>query len=245
MPSRWWVPLDGLASPSVSLTHVHAAFSRWFDETGPEHHFGDKPYALSPVGGTDTAVGVEIGTLSDEADRRLLKAAEQAPKLTLGRQRAVAGPPVLVSRDSWPELAAYDGATRWRLDFVSPVTFRSGDRSSPAPHAATILSGLRRAWMAWSDHPLPADAEVSAAAYISDLDLASEVLTFALRSQGRNAKTVVTISAATGHVVLRATRPDAAPAVNALLRLAAYSGVGSMTRKGLGVTRVSGHGSAG
>lgn len=239
MPSRWWVPLRGLLTPEVSVTHVHAAFSRWFDQSGPEHHFGDKPYAISPMSEHRGQPGLEIATLTEQAEERLHSHAQRGAKVKLGRLAAYVGTLSLVQRDTWADLATHNGATQWRLEFVTPVTFRSGDRSSPAPHAATILEGLRRVWQAWSDTPLPEPAGAHAHGWISDLDLRSEILTFPVSSRTRRRPTTVTVSAATGQIVIRPTQPDAAPAVGALLRLAAYSGVGSMTRKGLGVTRVS------
>ena len=239
MPSRWWVPLRGLDSPAVSLTHVHAAFSRWFDRSGPEHHFGDKPYAISPMSEHSGCLGLEISTLTDEAEERFHVHTRRGERVALGRATAYVERPSLIQRHSWHDLAAHDGATQWRLDFVTPVTFRSGDRSSPAPQAATILDGLRRLWRLWSDVALPEPPAHQAQGWISDLDLTSEVLTFPVNSCARHTRTTVTVSAATGSIVIRPTQPDGAPAIGALLRLAAYTGVGSMTRKGLGVTRVS------
>lgn len=239
MPSRWWIPLDGLGDPHVPLQYVHAAFSRWFDRSSSEHHEGDKPYTISPVAGGRHGLGVEIATLTPDAAVRLATAAETHPTVRLGRVAARVGTPTCIRERTWSELAASTGGRRWRLDFVTPVTFRSGDRASPAPNALTILEGLSRVWHTWSDVALPHAQARVAHAWISDLELRSQVIALPVRARRRDGTVNVTVSAATGHIVIRTSHRDAAAVVGPLLALAEYSGVGGFTRKGLGVTRVT------
>lgn len=170
MPDLWFVPVVGVDPARVRLEHVHAAFSRWFDRSPAEHAANDKPYTLSPLTHDERGgLGVEIATLTECARGRLVEAAVDGARVRLGNQtRPVRAPRRLVGR-TWAELAAHDTDRRWRLEFVTPATFRSGDRSSPMPRVDTILDGLQQAWSCWSDTRLPSATALEDPAAPDDL----------------------------------------------------------------------------
>lgn len=252
MPDRWFVPISGVDPDRVRLEHVHAAFSRWFDRSPTEHAANDKPYTVSPL--TRDArgrVGVEIATLTATAGQRLHEATADGATVRLGNQTRPVGALRHLLGHSWAQLAGKTTDDRWRLEFLTPTTFRSGDRSSPLPQVETVMDALSRAWTAWSDTPLPAPAADAAdvidcrtggwgAVWVSDLDLRS--VTVSLRVRRRDATfQPLTLSAALGSLTLRCDEPAAAARAGPLLRLAAYCGIGGMTGKGFGVTRVQAH----
>lgn len=240
MPSRWFVPIDGIGPGDARLEHIHAAVSRWFDDSTAEHNANDKPYSVSPLTeGHQRRLGVEIGTLTGWAEERLSTATRKGRTIRLGPTRHPLLGAVLLHQTSWDRLAQPTGGRRWRLTFATPTTFRSGDRSSPLPHVPTILTGLARAWDVWSGQPKwQRDPKTIAAAWVSDLDLTNDIVTLWRRNPRNNQRTSVLLSGALGTIEIRCDSPEAARVVEPLLRLAEYSGVGSQTGKGLGVTRV-------
>lgn len=230
MPTRWWIPLDGVRPEQIRLEHVHAAVSRWFDRT-PEHHAaGVKPYAISPLArGDDGRVGFEVSTLTAAAKELLDIATTPPATVRFGVDRALVGRPVRVATESWASLAEPSGAASWDLEFVTPVTFRHGHRASPLPVAGAVLRGLVTSWNALSGLP---DRELtrqhSDDVWVGDIQGASRPMTLSgLR-----------LSAFTGRVRYRCDVPHTRDLVDALFRLAPYSGVGSAKAKGLGVTRL-------
>lgn len=232
MPSRWLVSLAGIVPERVDLHHVHAAFSRWFDATDTDHRANEKPFTLSPLTDGPSGAAVEVATLHEGASDALMRATSPGASVRLGSQRGEVISVMLMHEESWADLATWSGHDLWRLEFLTPVTFRNRDRSSPLPDTGTITKSLAQAWRSWSPLTLP---EVPAT-WVSDLDLVSQVLQITTgRSHGGQQQ--LTISASIGSIAIRSAGAPYVP--DALLRLAAYTGIGSFTRKGLGVTRVN------
>lgn len=230
MPSRWWVPLEGARPDQVKLEHVHAAVSRWFDRTEQHHAAGVKPYAISPLArGEDRRVGFEVSTLTAAAEKLLDIATEPPATVRLGIDRALVGRPTRIADESWESLAEPSGADSWDLEFVTPVTFRRGNRASPLPVAGAVLRGLVTSWNALSGLPeRELTRQQSDDVWVSDIQGASQRMTLSgLR-----------LSAFAGRVVYRCDVPATRDLVDALFRLAPYAGVGSAKAKGLGVTRL-------
>lgn len=238
MPSRWFVPISGIDPSRVRLDFVHAAFSGWFDRTPEEHAANDKPHTVSPLTDYRGRIGVEIATLTDDTDARLWETVERAPQVRLGNQWRTVGKPVRLQHATWRDLATAGTERQWELEFVTPTTFRSGDRSSPLPTVPTIMSGLARSWNRWSGlDPRPTAPAGFSSVWVSDLDLTSTMLQLQIGG-GRGASQTVNLSCCLGKLTLRCDDPEAAAHFAPLIRLAAYAGVGSMRGKGLGVTRV-------
>jgi CRISPR-associated endoribonuclease Cas6 len=241
MPSRWFVPVRGVDPQRVRLEHVHAAFSAWFDGNSAEHAAGDKPYTISPLTQRGGRVGVIITTLNDYAvDRLHLGVQRQGGTVRLGNQARAVGRPQLIEAQSWRELSAVRDARQWTIQFLTPTTFRSGDRSSPMPSVPTIMAGLGRAWTMWCEddevRAIPQPTSVGAL-WVSDLKLHSSVLHLRRRDRDGVARTT-SASGVTGTLTLRADDAETAQWANRLLGLAPYCGVGSMRGKGFGVVSV-------
>lgn len=230
MPSRWWLPVDGVRPERVRLEHLHAAVSRWFDETAAEHSAATKPYAISPLAGDPGGgLGFELSTLTTAAEERLREAAAPPATIRLGPDRAALGPLGRIAHESWASLAEPSGARAWELEFVTPATFRRGNRSSPLPVAASVLRGLLDSWNACSGlPPRELGRRESDGVWVSDIDGRSEAM----------ALSGLRVSGFVGRVRFRCDDPAVRDLVDPLFRLAPYSGVGSARAKGLGVTRL-------
>jgi CRISPR-associated endoribonuclease Cas6 len=238
VPSRWWVPIPDVDPERVTVNFVHAAVSGWFDKSSAQHAAGEKPYALSPLAdGDDGAPGLEVAVFTSDAEQLLAQATAPGSGIRLGNQIRRMGQPHLIARRTWGELAAGPHEQRWELTFATPVTFRKGDRATPLPEVRTILAGLHRGWQTWSDVTLPPLRLAVENTYASDLDLTSSPLRLTIPGRG-SGPVKITIPGSTGRLTLRCASREAAVVASPLIRFASYAGVGSMTRRGLGVTRV-------
>src|SRR5262249_46615415 len=146
--------------------------------------------------------------------------------------------PLQTNATSWPDLThpatasdpTHTAAPRaWRLHFLSPVTFRDGDRSSPWPAPDSVTRSLADRWRAL--HPATAPTLTTTGArplWVSDLDGTSQPCRLAGRI----------VSGFVGRIryVCDGSAADAA-AIGALLRFAGYAGTGSHTAYGFGLTR--------
>lgn len=235
MPTRWFVPVPGLDPTRVKLEHVHAAVSGWFDRSLPEHRAGDKPYAVSPPTRDERGTaGVEVITLTPDAAARLAETTGSHPEIRLGNQWRRVGTPRVLQHDEWSDLATPRATTDWRIELATPTTFRSGNRSSPLPSVESLTRSARTAWGLWSDIPLPEGTGDSL--WVRDLDLRSEIVPLVVKGADGQPRDIV-ISGSIGWLVVRHDPGDLRAA--ALVRATAYSGVGGMTLKGLGVARVA------
>ena len=231
MPSRWWIPLQGARPDRVRLEHLHAAVSRWFDRSPEQHAAGTKPYAISPLArdADSPGVGFELATLTAAAEECLLERVVPPATIRLGPDQVLLGEPRKTDTEQWSSLANPSSAGSWDLEFVTPVTFRRGNRSSPLPMAGSVLRGLLDSWNAWSGMPIRnLTRQDSDEIWVSDIDGRSEPMTVS----------GVRLSAFVGRVCFRCDNQAIADLVDPLFRLAPYAGVGSAKAKGLGVTRL-------
>lgn len=227
---------DGGVDPrGVSLEHLHAAVSGWFDDTAAEHAAATKPYALSPMSRSSTdrpaEVGFELGVLTDEAFARLRSAGRPGRSIRFGGQHGRLGSAVGLARESWDALAKPSGACAWELEFVTPATFRSRNRSSPWSAPPAVVRGLGESWKQHSGLPPRERSHLQLdSIWVSDVDGRSEPMTLSnLR-----------VSGFVGRIRYQCDDKAVADLVDPLFRLAVYSGVGSAKAKGLGVTRLPG-----
>lgn len=230
MPGRWLVPFSRVDVTGVGPTHVHAAFSRWFDATDGEHTADLKPYTVSPVLDLGDRCAVEVSVLSDEAEFHLRRNATVGTVVRLGRQSAtITSSPGLLARSSWAELAGCTNDRDWVVRFESPASFRQGNRTTPWPAPVSLLRGLGLRWERWSGlPPRGLRPQVTGLIWVSDLQGASDVVTV-----GRGARKTH-FSGFVGWVRYRCDDPAVAAEVGPLFHLAEYAGVGSATTKGLG-----------
>ncbi|AXH95956.1 CRISPR system precrRNA processing endoribonuclease RAMP protein Cas6 [Ornithinimicrobium avium] len=236
MPSRWWIPVEGVDMSCVRIEHVHAAISRWFDRSLAEHHSGSKPYTISPPATDDEGrSGIELSVLSDEAHRRFFQGAEVGAAIRLGHQQGAIGMPISMHRHSWADMAQSVVARAWNVDLITPTTFRNGDRSSPLPNVRTIMTSLSQSWATWGATPAPDSLTATRGTWVSGLELSSTSVSFPVNQRGK--RTIAEVVGSLGTLQLMATE-EAARATGPLLQWAAYTGLGGMTRRGLGMVRI-------
>lgn len=241
MPARYFLPLRGLEGP-VPVEHLHAALSGWFDHvivedrvTAPSsglepHDFTDKPYTISPTTRRGTVWGVEIAVVGQRTEQELVANAAAGTPVRLGSTFVRAGAVSKATSASWQELLDYDGSTGWTVQFVTPFTYRSHNRSSPFPMPAAVLRSPTTVWQAYSDlGPIELSPAEHATIWVSRLDAQTELYSL----KGRKHPGLV------GQVTYRCTDPGAAAKVSTLLRFAQFSGVGSFRGKGMGLVSVT------
>jgi len=230
MPSRWEIGLPGVDPATVRLEWLHAVVSSWFDDGEAAHGAKLKPYSVSPPCRADGGVVVEVGLLDDTLVPRLLTRASGGTAVRLGNTTVrLRSAPRQVAAVRWADLAAATSARAWCLRFASPVTFRRGDKFSPWPDPAPVLGGLRARWRAFVPPELPPlSLDLSAGpVWVTDVDGSSEVV----RINGR------TVSGFVGRLRFECDGDDpTASAVDSLVRLAPFSGIGAYTTRGFGVT---------
>lgn len=220
MPSLWCCRWPGPAAPDRQV--VHRALSRWFDD---DHHASRKPWSWAY--GPDAArPELLIGLLDEQLVQRLRDGAG-----------AVSASVEQVVAVSWAELRTGGGRGEWCVRFVSPVTFRRGNRFVPWPSPAAVFGSLRAVWRQFGA-PHAGDVEL-------DLRLDPLVVT-AISGASRTERVTVhqhdsvLVGGFVGTVRYTTDGAVDARSVDALARLAPFSGVGSYTTRGFGATRVLG-----
>lgn len=226
MPSRWRLTFGRVDPSRVALPTIHAVVSAWLDD---EHHAQLKPYSVSPLRTADGLTSLEVGLLDDRLEGRLRERTPVGlPVRFGGSMTSITKPSELIYGEDWDSLMVDTGRRAWCLRFATPTTFRHANRFSPWPDPVTIIKGLsdRRAQFGPSGPELPRMRRDQL--WVTDVDGRNEIV----KVRG------VTVSGFVGRLRFEAT--EDAPnggLIDALVRLAPYSGVGAYTTTGLGVTR--------
>ncbi len=242
MPSRWQIRLPGVDAARVTPEQVHAVVSGWFDATVEAHQQRRKAYSVSmpyPAGGAaphGVAAGgsaiVEVGLVDDALVDRLHTGAARGRRLRFGSQLCtLEREPCQTHGIPWSELDRPSAAVAWGLRFVTLTTFRRGNAFTPNPGLRPILGGLRQVWRTCAPAGLPPLV----------LDLATEpVWLTAIAVSSRTVRVGgLLVSGFTGRLRLACDAPaEVAGAVDRLLRLAPYCGVGAYTTRGFGTVRL-------
>ncbi|NLI85103.1 MAG: CRISPR system precrRNA processing endoribonuclease RAMP protein Cas6 [Propionibacterium sp.] len=238
MPALYFLPLldqTGAARPE----HLHAAITSWLDPSTADwnHRSVSKPYAISPITEVAGHVGIEISVLTESAERLLREAATSASEIRLGSRFTRVGNLQCLHETSWDELAAANEQT-WRLDFLTPTTFRTGNRCTPMPTLPALLRSPSESWRAFAPVPLDplSHAEV-AEIWTSELDLHTEWLELILPNRKRRAEPR-SVAGVLGSITYQCDNPEVAAKVGPLFRLVPYCGIGSFRGKGMGVVRL-------
>ena len=230
MPSRWEVPLTGAEPGAVRWEHLHAAISTWFDTDG-EHHDKVKGYAISPPRDSPRGPVVEIGLLREDLVARLLSRATKGARTRLGRTVLTLDSPARqLAAAPWERLGDGHRDRAWCLRFVTPLTFRRGNKFTPFPAPAPILGSLRRTWNTHAPTEQALTLDLAAdPVWVTDIDGANDVR----RVHDR------TVSGFVGRLRLESDADEATTAaVNKLIHLAPFAGVGAYTTRCFGVTRL-------
>jgi CRISPR-associated endoribonuclease Cas6 len=230
MPSRWEVHLPGIDPDSVTPERLHAVVAGWFDTTAGAHQDKLKAYSASarPAG---TATVIEVGLVDDTLVDRLYTSAGVGARVRVGYRTVVLdADPRQTNGVPWTQLHKATTATAWGLHVHTPATFRRGNTFTPNPAPKAILGGLRRVWQTFAPKDLSALVlELTPEpVWLTDITVTSAVL----RVNGR------VMSAFTGRIRFACdTTAQTAAAVDRLVRLAPYSGIGAYTGWGFGTVR--------
>ncbi len=233
MPARFWVPLGVSQMPEQH--HVHAALSGWFDRDGDEpavvaHDSLIKPYTLSPPSVQDDGVGVEITTLTDDAESRFHAMATATRSIRLGADRVPVGRPRRIQQVSWESLRSASTAREWTVEFLTPTSFRTGKHSHAIPTAGLVLRSAQLAWNKFSPAPpISLSRSIIDAVFPIDLELTTGRINLGARTQ----------RGCLGWVTYRCPDHAAAAVAAPLFGLLPFTGVGSNRVKGLGQVAVA------
>lgn len=228
MPSRWEVLLPGAEPDRIRWEHLHAAVSGWFDDTAEDHNKPVKPYSVSPPRDSPRGPLIEIGLLDDTLVDRLVS---RGSRLRLGRTVYTAPtPPTQIGAATWHDLAHGHRGRAWSLRFLTPMTFRRGNRFTPLPAPTPIVASLRRSWNTYAPPEFAVTLDLSTdPVWVTDIDGHNEVETV----NGR------TISGFVGRLRIECDgNDDTADRISSVIRLAPFAGVGAYTTRCFGVTRL-------
>lgn len=238
MPAVFFLPLPDLSGP-VRPEHLHAVVTSWLDvpAVGWSHRSNTKPYTISPVTVVSGQVGVEISVLNDAAERLLRLGASASDEVRLGCRATRIGELMLLYRTPWEELTARV-ANSWRIEFLTPTTFRNGDRCTPMPTAPMALRAPSESWQAFAPNLIGRlDHAAVAEVWVSEVDLQTEYIELRLPSKAGRPQSRQ-IPAVLGSVTYRCDDSEIAAKVGPLFQLAPFCGIGSFRGKGLGVVRL-------
>lgn len=192
--------------------------SRWLDS---DHQAQRKPWSWAP-----DAQGLLIGLLDDRLAERLRGGAD-----------TVELPVAQLAAASWAELRSGQARDCWQLEFISPVTFRRGNRFLPWPSPSAVFGSLRATWRHFG------------APEVGDLDLdlrLDPLVVTAFHGVSRTERVTVhkqdsvLVGGFLGtmrYAIEGAADPQV---VDTLVRLAPFSGVGAYTTRGFGGVRILG-----
>jgi hypothetical protein len=125
MPSLWRCRWP--TSAERDRHALHRTRARWLDT---DHYAQRKPWSWVADGSR-----LRIGLLDDQLTDRLLSGA------------AATGIPLeQLATVKWSELRGGPPGENWCVDFLSPVTFRRGNRFLPWPAPSAVFGGLRATW---------------------------------------------------------------------------------------------------
>lgn len=227
MPTRWEISVPGINPESVAPKHLGAMVAYWFDEDTIAHRAPDKPYSVSLISGPNGST-LRIGLLDDH----LKIPVTAGTRLRFGTQLSTVDKnPTATATIAWSQLAQPEASHAWSLRFITPTTFRRGNASTPSPSLRAILGSLRRAWRSFAPADLPPIAvELSDdPAWVTDINVASRVLHIDERI----------VSGFTGSIRFVCDRDnEVASAINRLVQLAPFAGVGAHTTYGLGAVEL-------
>jgi CRISPR-associated endoribonuclease Cas6 len=231
MPTRWQVTTPGIDPTQVKVEQLHAVVSAWFDHDDT-HRASAKPYTVSPPAAATDGAMFEVGLLDDDLTGRLLTRAAPGIRLRFGSQHTtLSHAPQQTAGAPWKQLAAPTTATAWCIQFVTPTTFRRGNAFTPWPAPKPVLGGLRAAWRHFAPTELPnLHLDMSNdPVWVTDIDGANQVVTV----------NHLTVSGFVGRIRYTCdATPDVCAAVDRLMRLAPYAGIGAYTTRGFGLVRL-------
>lgn len=261
--SRWELLLAGPANAAIPLTAPHAVVSSWLDDPPARQAIGAADsqsarsghddqtrkwacgplHALQQPGHGRPLIALQVRLFDKGLATRLATAATAGAHVRLGTHDFdLIQPPDLIERVSWQDLRRWAGTRAWQVRFVTPASFRRGNRTSPWPAPETLARGLTGRWRRLHPDTAPAlHAPAPGTVWVSDIDGRSQAHTLSrtLRQGDRPHQRDEVISGFTGRIryVCDGGTDAEAATFDALMAFAAFAGVGSHTAYGFGVTQ--------
>lgn len=255
-------PTTDLAIPATTGHLVHAWFLELIRAQDPalaERLHADereKPFTVSPIQGKIERWSSEWWLRHDEVYWVRFTSLEKKVSDVLATLPVRRGVPLdfqhvqceildaLHCDHEWAGTTTYEGMLREAAEgecsdaravtllFVSPTTFKRGNRNEPFPVPELVFGGLARKWDAHAPYPMGAElaAQVAEAVMLSRYSLATRMQDFGrYRMVGFTGKCEYRLPAGTDPVIRQAVR--------ALAAFAFYAGVGYHTTMGMGQVR--------
>ena len=232
MPQSWTLAI-GPITKLPATSQFHAVLSRWLDDTN--HKDPRKGWSLRGFTLSDSVLKVEVA-LVDDLLCRFLAAISPGTVVGFGHQKAqVLCAPELTAAQVWGELREQVGQQNsWQLVVRTPMVFRHRNSTTKAS-VGLVLGHYRAVWAQYSVATMPdvirsgaALPEVAEATFTG-----SEVRVGGAQGWGRT-----TGNGFVGTIRLRclSADPQVVHAIGSLAALAPFSGTGSATTFGCGVT---------
>lgn len=231
-------PLHG---HTVTARGLHGMLFKAMREADPAEtdwlhdHPTPKPFSLAPLYSTGgLLLGVRLGVVAERAADLFRRAwnwhREQETSLQLGPNTCVVTDVQGDAGPRWLDLAQLPPAPRVALRFLSPTAFRQGPGHSPLPVPYNVFSWPWRVWQAFApEFGLPEDWIEWCAQEVFVVRHRIETATVAVSKDE-------SFTGFVGEVTFEAHHggPGQLGLLQALARLAAYSGVGHKTTMGMG-----------
>lgn len=236
-------PLDGQTITAKGLHGLlfHALGTADPAETDWLHdHDVPKPFSLAPLyTEEDDLAGLRLGALTDRAAGLFIRAwewhREEGRPLSVGRQSFKVEQVALEPGPSWLEVTQTLPGRRLSLRFLSPTAFRQGPGHLPLPLPYNVFQWP---WRVWCSYAPPLNLPDSWPEWCRDnifvVEHQIETVTVAVAGNER-------FTGFVGEVVFEAYRGSEGQLrlLQALGRVAAYSGIGHKTTMGMGAVEVS------
>lgn len=230
---RTRVQLGGGDGTDLLPDHVHAVVSRWC-ENEAEHDDLRKPYSVCAIERGRLGPAITIGTFTYSATESLLQSIADSSIVRFGRQRLTVEKAVVRDERSWEDLL--DSAEPHRsatFRFLTPVVFRSGRHETILPSPGLVYGHLRAVWSTWCPPHLRPMLDLAALPIHVTSIAASTGCWQARRRRWNGYLGQVTFELSALHETERRK-------LDALGRLACFTGVGSNTTTGMGRTEYRG-----
>lgn len=251
MPARLIVTLEPKAvhddgPPAQTGPAMHAAVLHALRRVDPELSaaiHAPAPDDPRPLAVTSLLGGprFEVGVLDDTIVGAVAEALDRTGELRIGHSSFLLTR-IDVHQHAWADLLERAVPKhRWTLRLLTPTTFRSRDanirRCQPLPSPELVFGRLLWHWASFADALLPDQTGAVVARHLAVEHLEGHterhlVKTPAITEVGFVGRVTYTVVAA------REVAPETLRGIDALMLLSMFSGVGDLTAKGMGYTRL-------
>lgn len=231
MPSRWRIGLTLPGLRAYDARSFHGLVAGWMEShrSAADHRASVKWWSCSPLAEIDDdRFAVEIGILDDAEQSAFLDrmAIVAARPVRLGRVEGCVEPPAQLADADWESLAtSARPVRRFELAFTSPTGFRSGRHTDLLPTPQRVFGHYRRIWHAFAPFE-PHAAFETLRFHVPHLDLRTVDVPLAHER----------FSGVVGRMTIETESAHAG--LCALALLAPFSGTGSRSTWGMGVTEL-------